>query len=260
MKLLGDGKVCDILVYFERPEQLNDLKYTEFFNAYRHAYRKPARFQRLSLSNEAFTIDIPRITRPLYIFKRDEKVDSITRMEMVAYYSGEHWYLRLILKSFSCRSINELKSFDGHTYETIQESAVARGLVQDNKECLQVFRESIPFTTPRGLRSLFAVLTIQGFPTVCIFNNKEYLNSMLTDLIVDDNWQRAYNNMLIDLSKRLQDEGKTLSEYELPEPQDVDTELQREVMKYDPQQQLQLYAPREVFRPRSSCHILDDVY
>ena len=47
--------------------------------------------------------------------------------------------------------------------------------------------------------------------------------------------------MLIDLSKRLQDEGKTLAEYELPEPQDVNTELQREVMKYDPQQQLQLY-------------------
>ena len=32
VKLLGDGKVCDILVYFKRPEQLNDLKYTEFFS------------------------------------------------------------------------------------------------------------------------------------------------------------------------------------------------------------------------------------
>ena len=128
-------------------------------------------------------------------------------MELTSFYDGEKWYLRLILKSSPCNSFTDMKTWNNNTYNTYQESAIARGLVADQHECFQVFDESYRFHTPRQRRSLFAILTIHGFPTICIFNNDVFRESMQEDF----HGPNAYNNMLIDISKRLKNECQNMA-------------------------------------------------
>ena len=139
--LLRDSKICDILVYFNRLPLFGNLTYVQFFSMYRHAFTKPQRFQRLLDNNEAFSISIDRISRTIYVFKRDAIESCITRMELTSFYDGEKWYLRLILKSTLCNSFRDMKTWNNNTYNTYQESAIARGLVADQHECFQVFDE-----------------------------------------------------------------------------------------------------------------------
>ena len=42
--LLEDKKTCDLLIYFNRPEELYDLKYTELFSKYVVELNRPTRF------------------------------------------------------------------------------------------------------------------------------------------------------------------------------------------------------------------------
>jgi hypothetical protein len=55
-----------------------------------------------------------------------------------------------------------------------------------------------------------------------------------------DNCPLATNDLLTDLSERMKAENKELSDYGLPEPENVKTELELERMKYDPAFQAQL--------------------
>eukprot|EP01036_Dinobryon_divergens_P040950 gene40949-54222_t len=55
-----------------------------------------------------------------------------------------------------------------------------------------------------------------------------------------DNCPLAINDLLTDLSERMKAESKELSDYGLPEPDNVKTELELERMKYDPAFQAQL--------------------
>ena len=110
-KLLYEGKVCDLFVYFKRPPLLQPLLYTNFSKIYMHGSKLPARFTNNNnlLNIEYYKIIIPELRRrnnpsgSYYIFKRDNS-DNITRIEMLPISSGEIWYLRLIFKISRMRS------------------------------------------------------------------------------------------------------------------------------------------------------------
>ena len=103
-------------------------------------------------------------------------------------------------------------------YNTYQEACTANGLLSNENEAEIAFNEAIIDSTPSELRSLFVILTLQGFPTINIFNT--YLEN-LKDF---DNC-RNYNDVLIDLNDRFNRENKNMSNYGLPKPLNINSEL-----------------------------------
>ena len=72
---------------------------------------------------------------------------------------GEVYFERLILRNTACHDLEALKHYNGTTYATYSESAVARGLVvNDNKHelCMQEAVDGL--STPHQLRLLFCML------------------------------------------------------------------------------------------------------
>ena len=70
-------------------------------------------------------------------------------------------------------------------FETFQEACVARGLCTDITEAIIAFQESVIFCSPAELRAFFVLLTIQGFPTLHIFNVVELKEAMMVDYRID---------------------------------------------------------------------------
>ena len=164
-ELLVKNKCCDLLIYFNRPIILRNMKYTEFFNEYKWGYRRGAhhRNENLDTSTTCFKITIQGINKPIFIWKRDTSKRCITRMEMIYITAGEIWYLRLLLLHCECFSFIELRTIQGVIYTTFQESAVALGLVNSQNEVLISFRDVMHISTPSEKRGLFLTLTIQVF-------------------------------------------------------------------------------------------------
>ena len=87
--LVHNGKSCDMLIYFNRPPQLINIKYTELFKNYTVKDKLSAR---LSEQDENdldgyFIIKVPGL-RNLYLQRRSDRTLSIIRMEMLYITSG----------------------------------------------------------------------------------------------------------------------------------------------------------------------------
>ena len=93
-------------------------------------------------------------------------------------------------------------------------------------------------------------MTIEGFPTLPIYNNAEMRNKMIDGPI--QNEDMAVNSLLQDLAIRFNAENKTLEEYGLPTPQSTTTELDREKLKYSVASQNQLLQQLEEKCPNNT--------
>jgi len=155
--LLTEGKLCDLAVYFGRPTQLLHFKYADFFNAYIWSYKKPTRIQ----NNVCYEIRIHGINKPVFIYKRDPRHKSITRIGMLYPTAGEIWYVRLLLMHRSCISFKDLRTINAIEYSTFQEAAIAYGLVEDQNEVVRCFEDILHISSPAEKRGLFMLLTVQ---------------------------------------------------------------------------------------------------
>ena len=109
------------------------------------------------------------------------------------------------------------------------------------------------FSTSFELRHLFATMTIHGFPTVDIFYDEEVFKAMTLDYTFKATQMHSregyLNSLLLDLQAIFKEQNVKLSEFGLPEPLLLITEIDNERMKYDPKdqaillQQLQLSTP-----------------
>lgn len=106
---------------------------------------------------------------------------------MVPLTLGEIWYLRLILYSQPVISFKDARTVDGITFKTFQEAALARRLVEDENEANITFQWATMNSTPNELRTLFVIMTSQGFPTVNIYKDDEFRIKMMEDYMLDFN-------------------------------------------------------------------------
>ena len=65
--LLQMGKASDSIIYLNRRHADVHLKYPEFFKKYAWSHKKPAKYNDLT----CYSIQIPRIAKPIYISQRD---------------------------------------------------------------------------------------------------------------------------------------------------------------------------------------------
>jgi hypothetical protein len=165
-------------------------------------------------------------------------------MEMIYPNAGEIFYLRLILLRRPVWNFDDAFICDGTQYPTFQLSALAHGYVDDEKEAEKCFLEATAWSTPDEMRFLFACMTMEGFPTHKIFYDDETNSRMTSDYIhnatIIQSIASFRNQLLLDIDAYFKDRNQNIESYGFPAPEIVDTELDREYMKYDQQQQSQV--------------------
>ena len=192
-KVIQDGHVCDLLIYFNRPATLQHLTYPALFQQYLYNIKLPVQYRNMEPSNTElpyFTIIIPHISKTYYLYKRNAQFRSITRLEMVPLTIGEKWYLRLILYNQPVASFKDARTVEGETFQTFQDAALARKLVEDENEAMTAFQWATVHASPPELPTLFVIMTSQGFPTITIYNDPELRRKLMEDYLLDLN-----NNM-----------------------------------------------------------------
>jgi len=194
-KIIQDGQICDLLIYFYRPSNLQHLTYPALFQHYTYSIKLPAQYRNSEDDTREichFTITIPHTLKTIYLYKRNQRFKSITRLEMVPLTIGEKWYLRLILYSQPVVSFINARTVEGITFQTFQEAALARKLVEDENEATIAFQWATLNSSPPELRTLFIIMTCQGFPTVKIYNNEELRKKLMEDFLLDYNNNTMY--------------------------------------------------------------------
>ena len=260
---LSKQKCCDLVVYFNRPVQLENMLYADMYNDYSWSYKLQKKYQQSPqlLNVEYFAIKIPSITKVIYVTKKILANPSITRVGMLCILSGEIWYLREILLQTAVRT------FAGIVYTTFQESAIARGLIPDRGEAVHAFQEAIQFFTPPELRGYFIMLTVNGYATMDIFRNEHYYKLLQDDFLHDLNTTQAIadQKLIKDLSIRFEMEGQTCSKYGFPEPSEHLSELDIEKSRYSAAEQLLLFNHLSTVNPNTPeqqaifSEIVDDI-
>jgi hypothetical protein len=187
-KIIQDGHICDLLIYFHRSPLHHNLTFSAYFQCFMYGYILPLTLRNCEPNNNEnyYTIlRLPHISRNIYVYKRNAKNNSITRLEMVPLTVGEKWYLRLILYSEPVLSFKDARTVDGSLFQTFQEAALARKLVEDENEAIIAFQWATLHSTPPQLRTLFAIMTAQGFPTVKLYNDPQIRVKLLEDYLLD---------------------------------------------------------------------------
>jgi hypothetical protein len=248
------GKGSNMVYYFNRPPELSFLKYTEFFKIY-IVVKKISASQ---LANRKhWHITIPNVGQ-LYICERDPSREIVVRMEFLWPSAGEFFYLRLILLHRPCLSFVDALTVEGILYDTFQASALKQKLVTDEKEASACFNDAANWSTPRELRLLFVTMTLEGFPTLRFLdniNNDRFFTALTLDFSRDANvpTNRAslMNKLLNDFVILFQEHGKNLTDYGLPEPEVVETELQRHAIQYPPDEQIIVFERLQQEQPNN---------
>jgi len=194
-KIIQDGHICDLLIYFHRPSVLQHLTYPALFQQYTYSIKLPAQYrntEEITAEIHNFTIRIPHTFKTFYLYRRNQRFKSITRLEMVPLTIGEKWYLRLILYNQPVISFKDARTVEGITFQTFQEAALARKLVEDENEATIAFQWATLHSSPPELRTLFIIMTCQGFPTVKIYKNEELRNKLMEDFLLDYNYNTKY--------------------------------------------------------------------
>ena len=148
---------------------------------------------------------------------------------------GEVYFERLILRTTACRNLEALKHYNGTTYATYHESAIARGLVVNDNEHELCMQEAVDgLSTPHQLRSLFCMLISNGADARQLYNmfnmfmGQDFHQQRGGAAEAVDLLPAADNDLRLDLENRLQRMGQSLDSYALPLPIDPTTEVTRE--------------------------------
>jgi hypothetical protein len=188
-----------------------------------------------------YTVQLPDQQRPLYLCKSSDHIRTIVRMEMLYPSAGEVWYLRQLLLHKPFTSYGDARQYQGVAFRSYQESALAHGIVTEEREALLCFRESMLTSTPPELRFRFAMLPIEGFPTHPIFYDDVCFDAMTDDYKHDaaviQTIEGIFNTLLKDLVYMFAERGANLTDYALPEPLEYNTELEREQLKFPCEEQ-----------------------
>jgi len=111
---------------------------------------------------------------------------------MVPLTIGEKWYIRLIFYNKPVLSFKDARTVDGVTYPTFQQAALAARLVEDENEATTAFEWATQYSTPSELRTLFVIMTTQGFPTLKLYNDDLLRNKLMDDFLLNCNANQRY--------------------------------------------------------------------
>ena len=157
----------------------------------------------------------------------------------------------------------ELRTVDGVTHNTFEETARAMGLLEDKTEshiCMSDAREA--GYDPGCLRVLFSLLIMEGAPALELYTlHKKFMASDFRyrrDHPLEE--READNKVLKVLSTRLESCGKTMSRYNLPEPRFDESEIDREISRYEGSECHKIYRDHMDTANLEQKQILKDIF
>ena len=189
---------------------------------------------------ETYIIENKRSNRTIYEFPHHKhflskrtRGECVCRMYWLSPTLGEVYYLRLLLSRFPAYSFEELRTVYNYQYETFQEAAYARGLLNDEKEYKEAILEASGFKTARGLRSLFFNLIMSGAPAAILWSEfKDLFSEDFLDQF-GGNETRAFNSALLEIDCMLRHHGKSTVEVGLAGVEEDSDEVSREYLRWD---------------------------
>ncbi len=95
---------------------------------------------------------------------------------------------------------------------------------------------------------LFAVLTLQGYPTILIFNDVEMKTRMI-DIDLSKSDAQFYQIVLEDIDRRLAVEGKSMAAYGLPSPIKHISELEAHKLQFTSRKGQEVYDSLQRAKP-----------
>lgn len=152
------------------------------------------------------------------MWTKRKRQDVIGRIITANPTEGERYYLRLLLNHVhGPTSYMNLKQVNGYTYTTFRESALAHGLLKDDRSNEKCLEEACIYQMPISLRNLFCTVLSYCSPV-----NPRQLFLTFEDAMSDDyiNLQRmskiqARHALLTTLKAGLESMGKNICEYNI---------------------------------------------
>lgn len=208
-----------------------DLTYIEYFSLFRLAKFDPTKAVNQHYFLEQVNDGGPP---PMHVILRSYHHRHYARIREVSNARGEVFYLRALLHQQPARSFAHLRTVNGVCYNSFQEAATAYGLFDRQSEAEYILRESIrTLKTPAQLRHLFVHLLIMDRILTPLQCWNTFQNNLCLDFRLRYPHASPYvtHHALQHLSNMLEEHGKHLSDYQLPDvaphAREVDHELQK---------------------------------
>jgi hypothetical protein len=168
------NEVTDVQVYYNRPGELESLRYTEFLQQYNTSSQPPKYYEdnpntldNVSIERHYFKVYMEPDQSICYEYRPVRQVKRCVRIEMLYITGGDIFYLRLILLNRKARSDKDVLTYS-HVhgggkpiiFTSYQQSAVAHGYVDSVDDVGETYKDMCSNGTAAQCRSYFVVLTV----------------------------------------------------------------------------------------------------
>lgn len=233
--------------YFSRPigaftfkgeqREFDTLTYVEYYSIFRLQKHNPANSSRPMYFEESAALGGVR----MHVVLRNEARPHVARLHTVRLSEGERFYLRTLLQHRAARSFLDLRTINGVICDSYQAAATELGLFATHNEAELAILEGIQtLRTPRQLRVLLCHLLVND----CVSTPRSLWDTVAVPLSYDfilhlNNVESlGINKALQELASYLEEYGKCLSDYGLPEPTSYSMEVEHELARWTPQSAL----------------------
>jgi hypothetical protein len=208
-----------------------ELTYCEYFTLFRITKYDPNR-----AGHPSYYVEQPNhdASLPYHVILRQNDKRHLARLRDVPPSHGELFYLRALLRHRPADSFLDARTINGTLCDSYQQAATVLGIFANEKEAEYGMREAIHYLkTPRQLRLLFVHLLVNDCIPSPIDFWRIFENSLQLDFVLrlPDAPRLATDNALEEIGRYLEEHGKQLTNFGLPQPylhgREVDHEQQR---------------------------------
>ena len=179
-------------------------------------------------ASELRYVDIPKYYRWMQTSKKWKRRVQVQTFRTIGRpYSahpreGERYYLRrLLFYVRGAKSFEEVRTVNDQLCETFKMACENRGLLQNDNEWNNCLIEAIQYSSPSYIRTLFASILVHCEPTNPLTlweNHKLSLGEDFRHISPSSSDDQLCNTVLHELSVILHQHQKSLSDFNLPEP------------------------------------------
>jgi len=213
--------------------QFRDLTYIQYFSLFR--------LQKYNANNDLLANYFLEVPNPygqpqMHVILRKEGRPHLARIHDVPPSHGEVFYLRTLLQHWPSSSYEDARTVDGVEHDTYQEAATQSGLFANEREAEYALLEGIQtLKTPCQLRLLFVHLLVNDcVPTPMLIWDKLAHHLSFDHILRHNNVTNVgVEYALRDLGDMLSQHGKSLSNYNLPEPSLHSREVEHELARWN---------------------------
>ena len=230
--------------YFVRPigsfnhdgilRHFQDLTFEEYFSFFRLAKFDPDKDN----STNYFLEQVNQYGNPqMHVIFRTGRFCHYARIRDVPPGRGELFYLRAILQHRPAASYSDARTVNGIEEQTFHDAVTALGLFANRNEADYAISEAVEtLKTPTQLRALFVQVLLDESTLTPLQCWNTFQIKLCRDFILryPDIPQIAIDHGLDHIGQLLEEHGKRLSDYNLPEPTTYGREVEHELQRWVP--------------------------